>query len=162
MRSVDFLFFPDCPHAEQTRANLDAAFTAIASEPRWIEWDISDPSTPSEFRHYGSPTVLVNGRDVAGAAPMSGESGCRVYEAGDGLAGAPPVALLVGALRMAPAATVAAAAPLRGWRHVVAVLPSLGLAALPVGACPICVAGTVGVLSALGLGFLLDARFLMP
>lgn len=162
MRSVDFIYFPGCPNVDQARAHLLAAFTAIAVEPRWVEWDASDPATPDEFRQHGSPTVLVNGRDVAGAEPLSGGNSCRVYETADGLSGAPPVALLVQALRAVPAAAIEPAAATSGWRRALAVLPSLGTAAIPVGACPVCVAGYAGLFGALGLGFLRDARVLMP
>lgn len=162
MRSVDFICFPGCPNVEQARAHLAEAFAAIGAEPRWVEWDSTDPATPEEFRHYGSPTILINGRDIAGAEPLSGD-GCRVYETAEGLTGVPPVALLVHALRDAPSVTAVEPAPVvPGWRRVLAVLPSLGLAAVPIGACPICFAGTVGVLGALGFGFLLDTRFLIP
>lgn len=52
--------------------------------------------------------------------------------------------------------------PQPSWRSVVAAIPAAGTGLLPVGACPICMAGTVGVLSSLGLGFMLETRFLLP
>lgn len=94
MRSVDFIYFRGCPNVARARAHLATAFGAIAAEPRWLEWDVSGRATPEEFRHYGSPTILINGRDVAGAASMAGGSGCRIYDDAGGLTGA----LLVEAL----------------------------------------------------------------
>lgn len=163
MRSVDFIYFGGCPHIEQTRAHLRQAFDAVGAEPRWLEWDASDPATPDEFRQHGSPTVLINGRDVAGVTSATG-GGCRVYDGGDGLTGVPSVPLLIAALGglPSPAASAATAPPKLGWRRLLAVAPSLAVAAVPVGTCPVCIAGTVGALSALGIGFLLETRFLLP
>lgn len=52
--------------------------------------------------------------------------------------------------------------PPRSWRGLLTALPAAGAGLIPVGACPVCVAGTVGLLSAIGLGFLLETRFLLP
>ena len=134
MRSVDFIYFSGCPHIEQTRAHLRQAFDAVGAEPRWLEWDASDPATPDEFRQHGSPTVLINGRDVAGVTSATG-GGCRVYDGGDGLTGVPSVPLLIAALGglPSPAASAATAPPKLGWRRLLAVAPSLAVAAVPVG-----------------------------
>jgi hypothetical protein len=62
----------------------------------WTEQDVTLPDAPVELRGYGSPTILVNGRDVMGAAPADGAA-CRLY-LGTDLAGAPPLQSLVSAL----------------------------------------------------------------
>ena len=49
-----------------------------------------------------------------------------------------------------------------GWSKALAVLPGAGLSLLPVGACPACWPAYAGVLSSLGLGFLLDTKYLLP
>ncbi len=49
-----------------------------------------------------------------------------------------------------------------GWSKALAVLPGAGLSLLPVGACPACWPAYAGVLSSFGLGFLLDAKYLLP
>lgn len=62
----------------------------------WTEWDSEDPECPPHARNLGSPSILVNGEDVApgphpwaeretGAAPR-----CRVYRDGDSIVRAPP------------------------------------------------------------------------
>ena len=48
-----------------------------------------------------------------------------------------------------------------GWRRLLAAFPSGGAALLPVGICPACLPAYAGVLSALGLGFLLENRYLL-
>lgn len=61
-REIDLVFFDGCPNAEQARANL----RAVLDSGSWREWNLSSPDTPERFRRYGSPTVLVDGRDVTG------------------------------------------------------------------------------------------------
>jgi len=50
----------------------------------------------------------------------------------------------------------------RSWRSVLAAVPALGAGFVPVGACPVCMAATAGVLSSFGLGFLLESSYLLP
>ena len=165
MASVDFIYDPTCPNVAQARANLQAAFAQLGFEPRWLEWDTTDPTTPDEFREQPSPTIRVNGRDVDTNAPAASGRGCRIYVDGTVSSGVPSVALLVQALHQADdGVSLAAASALRpgGWQRVLAVLPSLGIATVPVGLCPLCFAGYVGAFGAMGLGVLLERRYLMP
>ncbi len=54
-------------------------------------------------------------------------------------------------------------APARGgWSRALASLPGAGLSLLPIGACPACLPAYAGLLGSLGLGFLLDATYLLP
>lgn len=163
MSGVDFIYDPGCPNVAQARANLAAAFAQLGAAPDWLEWDTTDPATPEEFRGLPSPTLWVNGRDIDPSAPAGAGYGCRIYVEGDTSSGVPSVALLVQALRDAGGASAPAAVDGGGrWPRVLAVAPSVGLAAVPVGACPLCLAGYIGVVSALGLGFLLERQYLLP
>lgn len=47
--------------------------------------------TPSHIHGYGSPTILVNGRDVAGEINNGSDECCRVYAHGEGNNGVPSV-----------------------------------------------------------------------
>lgn len=74
----------------------------------WSEWSTDDPGCPEEYRSFGSPTILVNGRDVApGPHPWvrsEGTEGPRIrrYGAGaGGTAGVPPSDRLRGAIEQA-------------------------------------------------------------
>jgi len=74
----------------------------------WTEWSTEDARCPEHARGFGSPTILVNGEDVAPAPhPWEGRNGsggpsCRVYRQEDGgLEGVPPRALLSEAVRTA-------------------------------------------------------------
>jgi len=50
----------------------------------------------------------------------------------------------------------------RGWIQTLAVLPAAVLSLLPSATCPFCIAAYAGVLSFLGLGFLLSEQVLVP
>ena len=57
----------------------------------WQEHDQEAPDAPPHAKQYGSPTVLVDGRDVTGEAPGVAAAACRAD-------GAPPVQLIRAAL----------------------------------------------------------------
>ena len=74
---------------------------SIDPAPELIELDVTAPTTPEHLRHWGSPTILVDGTDVAHGSPTG--ASCRVYLDSE-LPGVPPLALLHAALaRAAPA-----------------------------------------------------------
>lgn len=75
---IELVYFDGCPHAEEARGNITAALARTSARPgAWAEWDLTDPATPDEFKQYGSPTVLVDGRDVTGDGPNSAAMACR-------------------------------------------------------------------------------------
>jgi hypothetical protein len=97
---VQLLYFDGCPHVAEARHVLRAALAACAlPEVAVEELDVEAPTTPAELRDWGSPTILVNGADVAGEEAPSGRS-CRLYAAGE-RAGVPPRALIERRLREA-------------------------------------------------------------
>jgi mercuric ion transport protein len=97
MATVDLVYSTDCPNVPMARANLLLAFARTGLQPKWTEHRIGDPEAPARTRGFGSPTILVNGRDVAGAPPST-ENCCRVYEGSIGFAPAPSVEQIVAAL----------------------------------------------------------------
>lgn len=103
--SVELIYDASCPNIDSCRATLRTALTEAGLAPTWLEWDRSDRATPVAYRGYGSPTVLVDGRDVVtmpdGAAP-SGNS-CRLYASEDSgaLSGVPSVRSIRAALATA-------------------------------------------------------------
>jgi mercuric ion transport protein len=152
--TVQLLFFPGCPNVDATRAALRRALAATGLPDAFEELDATAPTTPESLRAWGSPTVLVDGADVAGGDP-SGAS-CRLYVGADGRpAGVPSDALIRRALERANRRR-------RPWRQSLAMLPGAFLALLPSATCPACLAAYAGVISALGLGFLLQDRVLVP
>ena len=90
---VELVYFEGCPHAHEARRRMTLALTAAGLDSRWDEWDTGVPATPEKYRRFGSPTVLVDGTDVAGGAEGSGMR-CVV-------GGAPAVDVILSALRSA-------------------------------------------------------------
>src|SRR2546425_13233364 len=97
MVTVELVYDTECPNAEEARTNLRRALTEIGLATQWTEWEASSDATPAHLRCYGSPAVLVNGHDVAGAAPGDASS-CRVYKVAGTRASVPPTELIVRAL----------------------------------------------------------------
>lgn len=158
MPSVELIYDADCPNVEAARRQLRAAFQALGLTPAWQEWQRGSPSSPAHVRQYGSPTVLVGGRDVTGVSPSGGADSCRVYHSErDGLQGMSPIEAITSALRNGAADN--GAGNLRSW---LAVIPAVGVAMLPKLACPACWPAYAGLLSTIGLGFLIQTAYLLP
>ena len=98
---VEFVYDRSCPNAEAARAHLLEAFARAKLTPSWSEYLIGDPGIPRHACGYGSPTILVDGRDVSGAASGS-DTCCRLYEMEDGrLLPVPSVSQIVAELARA-------------------------------------------------------------
>jgi len=159
MATVELVYDRGCPNVGEARARLTKALVDAGLAPRWSEHMIGD-GAPAHARGYGSPTILIDGRDVSGAGPGD-EASCRLYrDERGGLARVPPVAQIAAAL--AGVYGREARGTVGGWRSGLAVLPGLGAALLPKVACPACWPAYAGLLSSLGLGFLLDGAWLLP
>ena len=79
--SIELIYFAGCPHAAAARANLRDALFATGLPARWREWAQDDTSAPAYVGHYGSPTILVNGRDVTGAGVPAAARACAAVGA---------------------------------------------------------------------------------
>jgi mercuric ion transport protein len=103
---VELVFDRDCPNVARARAVIRAALGEVGADAVWSEWDRADAATPAELRSYGSPSVLVNGKDVdANEVVRSDANSCRVYMDDCGcVCGAPSAWLIVRAIRLAQAA----------------------------------------------------------
>lgn len=155
MLKVELIYDSDCPNVSPARENLLRAFSHAGLIPRWREWERADARTPEYARAHGSPTVLVNGKDIAGPSAADATC-CRIYANSDGSTqGAPPVALI--------AAALGASSPRRRLRTgIVPLLPAIGTALMPKLVCPACWPAYAGLLSALGLGFIDYTPWLLP
>lgn len=100
MPRVELIYDTDCPNVERARKALLEGFGRAGLQPSWQEWDRQLPESPAYVRGYGSPTILVDGGDVVGAVPGTGQSSCRLYRHGSGtFEGAPSVEQIGAALR---------------------------------------------------------------
>jgi len=83
---------------------LSRALQEVGAPAVWTEWNTGDATCPETHRGYGSPTVLVNGKDVApGPHPWVRHEDatgprCRIYVDGDTTLGTPPLGQIVSAL----------------------------------------------------------------
>lgn len=154
MTDVVLIHDPECPNVEAARSNLRSAFEAVGQIPRWREFDRGSAETPAEWRAFGSPTILVNGRDVAESEPTAEGNSCRVYRSPEGrLVGIPTIDELATALKVASSPG--------WWSSSVAVLPAM-VALVPNVVCPACWPAYTALLSSLGVGFLPTGRYLLP
>ena len=95
MPVILFIYDYDCPNVEAARANLSSALTGCGLPPNWDEHRIGDPEVPQRAQGFGSPTILVDGKDVAGATPEA-EQCCRAYETEGGV---PRVEVIAAAIK---------------------------------------------------------------
>ena len=167
MVNVELIYDKDCPNVEGTRGRLKLALAEAGFGAQWQEWERSDAKSPGYVRGYGSPTILVNGKDVAGALPSDGAKCCRVYsDKSREISGVPSSEVIASALLKAKENTVhlrgAAASHARYYRRILTVFPAIGAVLIPGVSCPVCWPAYAGLLSSAGLGFVNYTRYLFP
>lgn len=151
--TVELVYDADCPNVGQARAQLLRAYALTGMPARWREWRRDHAHAPERVRKFGSPTILVNGRDILPAAADA--ACCRVYMQADGtMAGVPPVEPI--------ASAISATRGPGSWRSAGLWGPALGIAFLPKLICPACWPAYAALVSAAGVPFLLETTFLLP
>jgi mercuric ion transport protein len=154
--TVELIYDNECPNVPAARAQLFRALVLAGLSVQWREWDRRAPHSPPHIRTYGSPTILVNGKDISDASRFASADCCRLYLGSDGrLSGVPEVREIASALLKAhnEESREKTCAPARLMRPgVLASLPTITL--LSTLTCPACWPACVSVSSALGLGFL--------
>lgn len=160
MPTIEFLYENTCPNIDDARAVLRAALAQAGLPARWQEWERNDPEAPLHARQYGSPTILVDGQDVAGEPP-SDEPSCRIYAAEPGRhRGVPSIDLVLNALKPHIPARTGLTGKTGG--RALAFLPAAGAALLPKLSCPACWPAYAAVLSSLGVSFVDYTPWLFP
>lgn len=157
MPQVELVYEPTCPYVEMARSHLRDAFKRAGLPPHWTEWNTAEHGVPAHARSYGSPTILVDGRDIAGLSPSEAGNCCRIYDIAAQDRGAPPLDLIVTALRAKRDGS-----DLTPLGSNVALLPSIGAALLPKLTCPACWPAYAGLLSSLGISFVDYTPYLLP
>ena len=153
--SVELVYAGDCPNVGATRVQVLRAFGLAGRAPHWREWRTDDPACPQRLRRFGSPTVLIDGKDAVGGGAADAAC-CRIYAQADGqLMGVPSAEQIAAALSEPPSAG-------RPWRIAALGGPALAFALLPKLVCPVCWPAYAAAVSALGLTFLLEVRYLLP
>jgi hypothetical protein len=104
---IELVYDPGCPNVGMARDVLASACRETDIPAVWTEWNSEDEACPPHARNLGSPSILVNGEDVApGPHPWTPRDPghgprCRVYRDGDALVGAPPMARVTSAITTA-------------------------------------------------------------
>lgn len=159
---VELVYEKTCPNIEAARSLLLQAFVEAGVTPRWQEWEVSTPQASAHVHGYGSPTILVNGRDVSGDIAAGDDYCCRVYfhdEHTD--KGVPAMADIVQALK-AGSQTPETQHHASRWQQNWSIVPAVAVAFLPKLACPACWPAYAGLLSSLGIGFFDYTSYLLP
>jgi mercuric ion transport protein len=151
---IELVYDSNCPNIERARENLRLAIKQSGMKTGWQEWERSDPDIPGHLVNYGSPTILVNGKDIITNTPDSQSESCRLYQDINGqLQGVPPVEAIAKAITSKPSGITRSR-----FGGFMAGLAAVGVALLPKIACPICWPAYAGLLSAVGLGFLIQGN----
>lgn len=166
--NIELVYEKTCPNIGASRTQLLKAFHELDITPKWKEWEVSEPETPDHIHGYGSPTILVNGKDVTDAEPDSDDMCCRIYAGSDAAnRGVPPVENIVAAIKDILAPLPIQALPIKppskkSFKLNFAMLPAIGAGFLPKLACPACWPAYAGLLSSMGIGFFDYTPYMLP
>ncbi|MBR29665.1 MAG: hypothetical protein CMN77_00090 [Spirochaetaceae bacterium] len=157
MELIELIYDADCPNAGRARQAILSALSVSKKPLRWIEWDRGDEESPPHAKAYGSPTILVNGKDVGGLQPDEATNSCRLYEAGARAPSAKAVIRLLSS-SVSDGGTGGSGAG----RRVAGTLPAVGLAMLPKLTCAACFPAYAAILGSLGIGLWNYTPYLLP
>ena len=80
---LEFQFFEGCPNYKKMDENLKEAVRGLEEKIDLKEILVEDEATAKQVGFIGSPTLLINGEDIAGAAvPENPQLACRFYPGG--------------------------------------------------------------------------------
>ncbi len=99
---VELVIDSDCPNVNRARIAIRTALKSMGFPEEWQEWDRGSEVTPVHLRMLGSPSILVDGRDVGcseGETAHADANSCRIYldERGS-ICGTPSVQMIAQAL----------------------------------------------------------------
>ena len=81
--NIELVYFEGCPNVDVARKSLREACSALGVKANWKEWDQNNDNIPDHVKDFGSPSILVNGKDVAGGPNDCCQTkSCRVYDGG--------------------------------------------------------------------------------
>jgi hypothetical protein len=92
---VEVLYVPDCPHHPRAVQELRKVLLAEGVADEIYEVAVRDSTAAEEFKFHGSPTVRINGRDIAGELQEQRfhALACRIYP-GAKEAGVPSIEMI--------------------------------------------------------------------
>jgi hypothetical protein len=155
MPKIEFIYDLDCPNVDGARLALRNALALAGLAEQWQEWNRADASAPEYVRRYGSPSILVNGLDIAGV-PQAAAPSCRIYTDSTGHSrGIPPVDTIRRVLESSHGKA-------GGRGGLFSALPAIGVALLPKLTCAACWPAYAALLGAMGVNFVDYTPWLLP
>lgn len=96
---IDLLYILDCPHHAAALAELKRVLSVEQISAEISEVLVTNPRMAEALKFRGSPTIRINGRDIAGESEMQHFAvSCRLYP-GERQPGVPPAEMIRRALR---------------------------------------------------------------
>ncbi len=95
---LELVFDSDCPNVDEARDVLKRALQSLSLPLNWQEWERSDQNCPDYAKEYGSPTILVNSKDVSPSA-HNDSACCRVYPENTEFKGCPSLDNVIAAIK---------------------------------------------------------------
>lgn len=92
---IEIISIPDCPNHHATVERVKSVLSSESSAVTVIERIVRNEAEARDARFAGSPTVLVNGRDLEPLAKVSTNLACRIYGSEGGI---PPIELVKAAI----------------------------------------------------------------
>ncbi len=83
------MYFDGCPNWQVARENLRDALAGLGWAPSFETVLVETEDQARSLRFTGSPTIMLDGKDIFGAGSAPAALACRVYRTGAGLAGSP-------------------------------------------------------------------------
>lgn len=97
---IEILYFAGCPNHEPAERVVREILEELKVEAEISHVDVRDEATAERVRFPGSPTIRVDGEDVAPDETNGSYSlRCRVYQTSSGMAGVPDKDLIRDAIR---------------------------------------------------------------
>lgn len=156
---IDLIFDQDCPNVAGARAQLAEALENCGLARQWHEWRRDNPASPDYARQHASPTILIDGRDIAPTDSIAGAGACRIYRDPSGRASGVPDSRDIRAALLQAKGASSAPKPVK---HTLSALPAVGVALLPKLTCAACWPAYAALLSSLGIGFIDYTPYLLP
>jgi mercuric ion transport protein len=98
---IEVLYVLDCPHYAAAMAELKGVLAVEGISDQVSEILVADPGMAETLKFRGSPTILINGRDIAGESDVQHSAlSCRLYP-GEKQPGVPPSEMIQRAVREA-------------------------------------------------------------
>lgn len=83
MITVEVQYFEGCPHSDEMIERVKRAIAGSDVDIEYREVLVDTPKLAQQYRFRGSPTLIINGRDLEGLPePANGNLSCRYYKDG--------------------------------------------------------------------------------